>query len=62
MGVEFRKATEAETTALADALRGNALSGKPLHMDPLTTGWIPGSDEITEDEVISAIKSVPTHY
>lgn len=62
MAVEFRKPTDEETSALAKALKRNAADGTPLHLDALTTGWIPGSDEIADDEVIAAIKSVPCHY
>jgi len=62
MGIEFKKLTPEESSRLAEALKRNAKDGAPLHSDPLTTGWIPGSDEVTEDEVITAIKSVPVHY
>jgi len=62
VGIEFRKPTVEETQQLGEALRRNADEGKPLHMDPLTTGWRPGEDEITDAEVISAIRSVPCHY
>jgi len=60
--IEFRKPTAEETKTLAEALRRNASEGTPLHLDPLTTGWIPGADEIRDDEVIDAIRSVPCHY
>jgi hypothetical protein len=62
MGITFTKPTPAETQALAEALRRNGTNGTTLHQDPLTTGWMPGADEVTDDDVISAIQSVPTHY
>lgn len=60
--MEFKKMDEAEIQRLQKALRDNVENGTPLRMDPLTTGWQPGADEIDDDEVISAIKSVPCHY
>lgn len=62
MGIEFKPLAKEESTALLEALRRNASDGTPLHMDPLTTGWTPGADEIETDELIRAIKSVPCHY
>jgi hypothetical protein len=59
--VEFRKLNEAEAQKLKKALNDN-VEGKPMRMDPLTTGWQPGEDEIGDEEVINAIKSVPCHY
>jgi hypothetical protein len=60
--MEFKKLDEAESKALQKALRDNVEKGKPLRMDVLTTGWQPGEDEVTDDEVIASIKSVPCHY
>lgn len=54
--------TKTETRELAEALRRNAKEGTPLFMDPLTTGWRPGEDEVTDEEVVDAVRSVPTHY
>ena len=62
MGIDFRKPTEAEVGALAEALRRNATDATPLHLDPLHTGWIPGEDEIRDDAIVDAIRSVPCHY
>ena len=60
--MDFIKLSESEVKALGANLRSNAKDNKPMFMDPLTTGWIPGQDEITDEETINAIKSVPTHY
>lgn len=62
MGMQFKPLTPEETKQLAEALRGNAEKGTPLHMDALTTGWRPGEDEIGTEEVVNAIKSIPSHY
>lgn len=63
MGVEFKKLEKEESARLKEALRRNAEEGRALHMDPLTTGWAPGQDEVqSEEEVLNAIKSVPCHY
>ena len=60
--IDFKKMSTEETQRLADALRRNSAEGAPLHMDPLTTGWTPGLDEIADAEVVDAIRSVPCHY
>ena len=62
MGVEFKPMTTEEREKLTKALYRNAEQNVPLHMDPLTTGWRPGEDEVRDEDVISAIQSVPTHY
>jgi hypothetical protein len=63
MGIEFKKLTAEETKTLGDALRRNADEGTPLRLDPLTTGWAPGDDELdTDDSVINAIRLIPVHY
>ena len=61
MGVEFRPLKEKEREDLARALRSNVEEGKSMFMD-LQTGWSPSADEITDNEVIDAIKSVSAHY
>jgi hypothetical protein len=62
MGMKFTPLTKEEAAKLGGALRENAESNKPLMMDPLTTGWRPGEDEITDEQTIDAIKSIPCHY
>jgi hypothetical protein len=57
--------TGAEREALIHALRGNVQQGNPLLMNPRDTRFteVNGDDEtITDDEVVNAIKSIPTHY
>ena len=62
MGVQFTPLTDAERKRLDQAPWDNATTGKALRMDPLTTGWMPGSDEVAAEDVIASIRSVPCHY
>ena len=59
MGIEFTKLTPAEQEKLGQALRDNADSGKALRMGRTTEFH---EEEETDDQVISAIRSVPCHY
>lgn len=68
MGVEFKKLSTEESQKLKRALEENT-RGKALQLDPLTTGWIVGDDEVSstdrlasEEALINAIQSVPCHY
>ncbi|MBM4068366.1 MAG: hypothetical protein FJ271_05410 [Planctomycetes bacterium] len=60
--MDFRPLNENQRQQLIDALRGNAESDRAILMDRRDTSFIGASDEVTDDEVISAIKSVPCHY
>jgi hypothetical protein len=60
--MDFRPLEPAERQKLIDALRGNAQSGQAILMNERDTSFAGASDEMTDDEVISAIKSVPCHY
>jgi|HubBroStandDraft_2_1064218.scaffolds.fasta_scaffold15098_6 hypothetical protein len=62
MGVEFRKLSVEEARTLREKLRENAETGKPLRMDPLTTGWVPDDGFAAAEETLNAIASVPCHY
>jgi hypothetical protein len=61
---EFLPLTEEEARVLLNALRSNAERGSAILTNPRDTGFAGMTDEITDndDEVISAIKSVPCHY
>ena len=59
--MEFKVLPKEEAEALRKALERNT-EGVPLHLDPLTTGWRPGEDELSDEAVVDAIKSVPVHY
>lgn len=60
--MDFRPLTEMERNDLVNALRGNAQDGLTVLMDRATTEFIGTTDEIPDDEVINAIRSVPCHY
>jgi hypothetical protein len=60
--MDFRPLTDVERRQLISALRGNAENDRAILMDRRTTSFIGTTDEVTDDEVITAIKSVPCHY
>jgi hypothetical protein len=60
--MDFRPLNDTERRSLITALRGNADSGRVLLMDRKDTSFAGTTDEVTDDEVINAIKSVPCHY
>lgn len=61
MGIEFKKLNPEETEKLRKALRTNAETGTPVHMDPFDTSFVL-SDRQIEEDLINAIHSVPCHY
>ena len=60
--MDFRPLTEVERQKLVGALRGNAEEGRVLLLDRRDTSFVGSSEEVPDDEVISAIRSVPGHY
>lgn len=60
--MDFRPLTSTERQQLITALRGNADSGTALLMDRRDTTFLGTTEEVTDEEVINAIKSVPCHY
>ncbi len=60
--MDFRPVSTAERQKLIDALRGNAQDNLAILMDRRDTSFIGASEEIGDEEVISAIQSVPCHY
>ena len=60
--MDFRPLDTADRQKLIDALRGNAQSGHAILMNQSDTSFAGSSEEMSDDEVISAIKSVPCHY
>lgn len=60
--MDFRPLNTLERDNLVKALRGNAESNKAIIMSPRDTGFIGTKDEVSDEEVISAIRSVPCHY
>jgi hypothetical protein len=60
--MDFRPLNDKERQKLVDALRGNAQSNLAILMNQRDTSFVGATDEVTDEEVISAIKSVPCHY
>ena len=60
--MDFRPLNEVERKQLVSALRGNAEEGKVLLLDRRDTSFVGSADEVPDEEVISAIRSVPCHY
>jgi hypothetical protein len=60
--MDFRPVNVEERQRLIDALRGNAEDSLAILMDRRDTSFIGVSEEISDEEVISAIQSVPCHY
>lgn len=60
--MDFRPLAEKERKVLYDALRGNAEKNKAILMNPRDTGFAGMADDVTDEEVVFAIKSVPCHY
>lgn len=60
--MDFRPLSDTERRQLINALRGNAESDRAILMDRRDTSFIGSADEVTDEEVITAIRSVPCHY
>jgi hypothetical protein len=60
--MDFRPLNDTERQKLIDALRGNAQSNLAILMNQRDTSFVGATEEVTDEEVISAIKSVPCHY
>ncbi len=60
--MDFRPLNDVERQTLAHALRGNAANDQAILLDRRDTSFLGTADEVTEEEVINAIKSVPCHY
>jgi hypothetical protein len=60
--MDFRPLNDTERHQLISALRGNAEGDRTILMDRRDTSFAGTTEGVTDDEVISAIKSVPCHY
>jgi hypothetical protein len=60
--MDFRPLNELERRQLLTALRGNADGNRVLLMNRQDTSFVGTADDVPDDEVITAIKSVPCHY
>jgi len=60
--MDFRPLADVERRQLIAAVRGNAERDLAILMDRRDTSFIGTTDEVSDEEVISCIKSVPCHY
>jgi hypothetical protein len=60
--MDFRPLAEAERRQLQAALRGNADRGLALLLDRRDTGFAGTADDLPDEQVLTAVKSVPSHY
>ena len=60
--MDFRPLADVERRRLSAALRGNADRYLVILMDRGDTSFVGTSDDVSDEEVISCIKSVPCHY
>ncbi len=60
--MDFRPLNDTERRQLISALRGNAESNKAILMDRRDTTFAGTAEDVTDEEVITAIRSVPCHY
>jgi len=60
--MDFRPLNDTERRQLISSLRGNADGNRVILMDRRDTSFIGSTEEVPDEEVINAIKSVPCHY
>ena len=60
--MDFRPLNDTERRQLIGALRGNADNNNVMLMDRRDTSFVGSSEEVPDEEMINAIKSVPCHY
>ena len=60
--MDFRALDATERQQLLPALRGNADSGRTILTNRQDTSFAGTTDEVPDEEVIFAIRSVPCHY
>ena len=60
--MDFRPLAEAERRQLLTALRGNADRGVALLLDRRDTGFAGTTEDLPDEQVLTAVKSVPSHY
>jgi hypothetical protein len=69
--MDFRPLNDTERTQLVEALKGNADKDSVIFMDKKDTSFRPTNrvagllgktDEVSDEETINAIKSIPVHY
>jgi hypothetical protein len=60
--MDFRPLNDTERRQLINSLRGNAESNRAILLDRRDTSFLGSTEEVPDEEVINAIKSVPCHY
>jgi len=60
--MDFRPLNDTERRQLIAALRGNAESDRAILTDRRDTSFAGTAEEVTDEEVIHSIRSVPCHY
>jgi hypothetical protein len=60
--MDFRPLNDVERRQLIASLRGNAENNRAILLDRRDTSFVGSSEEVPDEEVINAIKSVPCHY
>lgn len=60
--MDFRPLNDVERQKLIASLRGNVENDRAILIDRRDTSFAGTADEVPDDEVINAIKSVPCHY
>lgn len=60
--MDFRPMAEAERRQLIAALRGNADQDRAILMDRRDTSFVGSAEDVSDEEVISCIQSIPCHY
>jgi hypothetical protein len=60
--MDFRPLAEAERRQLLTALRGHSDRGATLLLDPKDTSFVGTAEEVPDEQVVVAVKSVPCHY
>jgi hypothetical protein len=60
--MDFRPLAEAERRQLLTALRGNADRGVALLLDRTDTSFTGTAEDLPDEQVLTAVKSVPCHY
>jgi hypothetical protein len=60
--MDFRPLNDTERRTLIHALRGNAESDRAILLNRRDTSFLGAAEEVPDEEVINAIKSVPCHY
>jgi hypothetical protein len=62
LAMDFRPLADTERRQLLAALRGNAEGRSTILMDQRDTTFAGTAEDVTDEEVITAIQAIPCHY